>query len=161
MHSPLKEVRGPMKRRWNVPIWTGFLTVVAGVVTYFSVFVRFASTRDFPWVNLLMLGGGLALLVYGVVLAYRRPLAYHGRITGAILLGLSLAASGFFVVGVFYFARQLPASGGAPRVGQKAPDFTLPDKDGDEVTLSKLLASGVEGADPPRGVVLIFYRGHW
>lgn len=35
------------------------------------------------------------------------------------------------------------------KVGEKAPDFTLPDSEGEPVTLSKLLASGP--------VILAFY----
>jgi peroxiredoxin len=38
-------------------------------------------------------------------------------------------------------------------VGQPAPDFTLPDATGNQVTLSRLLAAGP--------VVLTFYRGDW
>ena len=39
------------------------------------------------------------------------------------------------------------------RVGQRAPDFTLPDHAGNEVRLAALLARGP--------VVLSFYRGRW
>ena len=39
------------------------------------------------------------------------------------------------------------------KVGQRAPDFTLPDHAGKDVRLSKLLARGP--------VVLSFYRGRW
>ena len=39
------------------------------------------------------------------------------------------------------------------RVGQTAPDFTLPDATGRPVSLASLLASGP--------VVLVFYRGNW
>lgn len=41
----------------------------------------------------------------------------------------------------------------APKVGDEAPDFALPDQHGDEVWLSALLHGGP--------VVLIFYRGEW
>jgi peroxiredoxin len=41
----------------------------------------------------------------------------------------------------------------APKVGDEAPDFALPDQHGDEVWLSALLRGGP--------VVLIFYRGGW
>lgn len=59
---------------------------------------------------------------------------------------------------------QLPESKSAPAVGQKAPDFTLPDADGKAVTLSDILTgkdkkSGQQGT--ANGVLLIFYRGYW
>ena len=41
----------------------------------------------------------------------------------------------------------------APKVGDQAPDFALPDQHGEEVHLSSLLRLGP--------VVLIFYRGEW
>jgi peroxiredoxin len=47
----------------------------------------------------------------------------------------------------------LPASAAAPRVGQKAPDFTLPDQNGRTVALADLISDN--------GVLLIFYRGYW
>ncbi|HUB76003.1 MAG TPA: peroxiredoxin-like family protein [Solirubrobacteraceae bacterium] len=41
----------------------------------------------------------------------------------------------------------------APKVGEQAPRFTLPDQSGEDVALAELLAEGP--------VVLIFYRGAW
>ena len=52
-------------------------------------------------------------------------------------------------------ASRVPLSPTAPRVGQKAPDFTLVDSTRHQVSLAQLLASS------PRGVLLIFYRGYW
>jgi hypothetical protein len=40
-----------------------------------------------------------------------------------------------------------------PKVGDRAPDFTLPDRSGQPVSLASLLARGP--------VVLSFYRGRW
>jgi peroxiredoxin len=40
-----------------------------------------------------------------------------------------------------------------PQVGQIAPDFALPDSNGNMRRLSELVSSGP--------VVLIFFRGHW
>lgn len=142
-----------MKRRSNISIWAGFLVVLCAVLTYIPLFVRFPATRDFPWPTLLIFGIGLALMTRGLVRAYRDPQLYRGKIFGPILTGLGVLLFAVFAFSIFYVARQLPPSTGAPQVGQKAPDFTLPDQDGNPVTLSKLLESG--------GVVLIFYRGYW
>lgn len=55
---------------------------------------------------------------------------------------------------------QLPPSLKAPKVGEKAPEFTLPDTNEKPVKLTELLA-GPEGGPRPAGVLLIFYRGYW
>ncbi len=57
-----------------------------------------------------------------------------------------------------------PAGDKVPNVGEKAPDFTLPDSAGKSIKLSELLASPVNGEAPrDKGawVLLIFYRGYW
>ena len=59
-----------------------------------------------------------------------------------------------FQLEIFYVLRQVPASVGAPRVGQKTPDFTLLDQNGKPVGLGDLLSKS-------NGAVLIFYRGFW
>jgi len=41
----------------------------------------------------------------------------------------------------------------APKVGDKAPDFSLPNPDGKSVTLKDYTSRGP--------VVVIFYRGYW
>lgn len=144
-----------MKRRFSWLLWTGFLVVVVALVSYVPVFARFPSTRDFPWVNLLLFAAGLGLIAAGVRRAYAAPDRYRGRVLGAVIGGVGVLVLGFFLVAVFHLARQLPESKGAPQVGQRAPDFALPDQDGKVVTLSDLASGG------GRGAVLIFYRGFW
>ena len=153
----------PMRRRWNWRLWAGFGLVLAGALTFVPVFARFPATRDFPWVTLLMFAAGLALLGVGLTRAYRRGAEYRGRFVGPVLALLSVAMVGLFVWGIFINARDLPASAAAPRVGTKAPDFTLPDQDGRPVALADLLAAPGAGSDKPAagGAFLIFYRGHW
>ena len=150
-----------MKRRLNVSLWAGFLIVLSAPVIHLSVLIRFPATRDVPWVTLLMFAAGLVLIARGLRRAYREPLLYRGKIAGAILMVLGIAMFGLFGFGTFYLARQLPPSRGAPQVGRKAADFTLPDKDGNPVTLSKIIDAGAGGADRVNGVLLIFYRGYW
>jgi len=61
----------------------------------------------------------------------------------------------FFAVFILVLTKQLPASTGAPHVGQKAPDFRLVDSNRHPVSLSQVLST------TPRGALLIFYRGCW
>ena len=150
-----------MKRRWNALLWSGLLLVLAAPVSYLFFFVRFPATRDIPWAPLPILGAGLASVAIGLRRAFREPGLYRGRVAGPILMVVGVAVCGLFVFGMFIQARRLPASSGAPRVGQAAPDFTLPDQDGHEVTLSKILGTEAGAAAVPRAVLLIFYRGYW
>ena len=53
-----------MKRRWNWPIWVGFVVIILGLFSY-EFFARFPITRDFPWANFLLFGIGIALLLVG------------------------------------------------------------------------------------------------
>ena len=151
-----------MKRKWNWSIWMGFLLALAGLVS-FPFFIRFPSTRDFPWANFLLFGLGGLLLFLGLRQAFSRPEQYRGKISGSLLAVLGLLMFTFFAYGVFYLARQLPASASAPRIGQKAADFTLSDQDGKEVTLSAILSSpdSTFPGGKVNGVLLIFYRGFW
>jgi hypothetical protein len=142
-----------MKKGWNWMLWIGFLLVLVGFFSY-AFFVLFPVTRDFPWVNLTLFCAGGILLIVGLARAFGRPQVYRGKIFGPILAVISLLGVGLFAYGVFYEVRQMPASAGAPRIGERAPEFTLPDQDGKPVTLSDILASS-------RAAVLIFYRGHW
>ena len=150
-----------MKRRWSITLWAGFLVVLAAFLTYVPFFSQFPVTRDFPWANLLMFGAGLSLMVFGLRRVYREPQRFRGKVAGPILLSLGVLVLASFCFVTFYLARQLPPSTSAPRVGQKAPDFTLLDRDGHPVTLSALLQTAADGPDGTKGAVLIFYRGYW
>ncbi|MGH9675473.1 MAG: hypothetical protein ACRD36_00100 [Candidatus Acidiferrum sp.] len=153
-----------MKRRWNLPIYMGFLLAVVAFVSYFLFFARFPVTRDFPWANLLFFGAALGLVGVGLKRAFKQSERYRGKVSGTILAFLSVAIAGFFVFFTFAYSKQLPASKGAPQVGQKAPDFTLPDKNGNAVTLSHLWGTAVaapETGHADQWVLLIFYRGYW
>ena len=152
-----------MKRRWNLSLWTGFLIVLVGLGSYIPLFALFPVTRDFPWANLLLLALGGVLLCAGLMRAFKQPEVYRGKIFGSIMAALSIAGVGLFAYGLLYEARQIPSATAAPRVGQKAPDFTLPDQNGKAVTLADLLSSAPAGTGNARanGVLLIFYRGHW
>ncbi|HME88984.1 MAG TPA: hypothetical protein VKE30_07225 [Chthoniobacterales bacterium] len=141
-----------MKRNWNWPIFAGFVVAVGGLFSY-EFFAQFPITRDFPWANLLLFASGAALLLVGLFRAFGRPQLYRGKIFGLILTAIALFLFGFFAYEIFYVLKQVPLSAQAPRIGEKAPEFSLPDQNSKQVALAELLS--------PNGTVLIFYRGHW
>jgi hypothetical protein len=150
------------QRRWNWTPWIGFLVCLLGFVSYFLLFDRYPVTRDLPWVNFLLFATGIVLLFVGLRRAFGQSQQYRGKVAGPILSLLSVAVVGAFCFTVFYGTRQLPRSAGAPRVGQKAPEFVLPDTNNKQVSLSSLLSAPLERTqNPPKGVLLIFYRGYW
>jgi len=142
-----------MKRKWNWLIWVGFLLVLSGFFSY-TFFARFPVTRDFPWANLVLFCSGGILLVVGLFRAFGNARVYRGKIAGSILTLLSVLIIGLFSYIIFYELRQVPASSGAPRVGQTAPDFMLLDQNEQPVGLGDLLSGS-------KAVALIFYRGFW
>ncbi|HEY4256859.1 MAG TPA: hypothetical protein VGM66_06575 [Candidatus Udaeobacter sp.] len=142
-----------MKRKWNWPLWVGFVVAVGGLFSY-EYLVRFPITRDFPWANLLLFGIGAALLIFGLFRACGRPQLYRGKIFGAIFTVIAFVLFSSFAYEIFYVLRQVPPSAGAPRIGQKAPEFTLLDHNEKLVALADLLSRS-------KAVALIFYRGHW
>ncbi len=146
------------QRNW-LP-WGGFALALVGFLSYLFVFYRFPVTRDVPWVSFLLFAAGLACAFRGLRRAYARPPAYRGRVSAPILALLSVAIVAFFCYGVFAGSRDLPASAAAPKVGEKAPGFTLSDSTGRQVSLAALLSEPL-GAAPPKGVLLVFYRGYW
>jgi drug/metabolite transporter (DMT)-like permease len=141
-----------MSRRWNLPVWLGFVFVLGGAFSY-EYLLQFPITRDFPWLNFLLIGIGLALLALGLFRAFGNPRAYRGKVAGSILAVISVCLVAFFSYVIFYVLHQVPPSAQAPRIGEKAPGFKLPDQNGRQIALADLLS--------PNGAVLIFYRGHW
>jgi hypothetical protein len=149
-----------MPRQRNLLPLAGLAVCAIAFVSYFLLFARFPVTRDIPWASWLLFALGLALCGIGIARALRWPERYRGRVAGPILGVLSLAILGFFLLMTLSVSRQLPASAGAPRVGTKAPDFTLTDAQGRPVRFSELLEPRAGGA-PGTWVLLIFYRGYW
>jgi hypothetical protein len=134
-------------KRLNLPLWLGLIVSVLALLSYFIVFVRFPITRDIPWATFLLFAVAVALLITGWRRAERKILATIVTVFGAAILAL-------FVAYVAALTKTPPISAAIPAVGQKAPDFTLPDMNGQPVALSQLL-------DSSNGVLLIFYRGYW
>ena len=150
-------------KKFNWQVWAAFLLSLFAFLSYPLLFVRFPVTRDFPWANLLFFVIALAFMLFGLRRAFASDRAHplRSKISGGILATLSLAILGGFVFTVFIWARLMPASHGAPQVGQQAPDFTLADTTDRRVSLSELLSTPVKDSALPKGVLLIFYRGYW
>ena len=153
-------------QRFNWQIWTGFLLSIFAFLSYPLVFVNWAVTRDFPWANLLLFAIAAVLLFIGVRRAFAPDRGRISKIVSSALATLSLLVLGLFIFVAFVASRWLPASSGAPQVGQKAPEFTLVDTDNKPLSLSELLLSPITpasagGPRAPKGVLLIFYRGYW
>jgi len=102
-------------------------------------FARFPITRDFPWANLLLLALALVSAIIGLRRAFDQRRGRAGKIVGSLFAILTLGVTALFVQVIFVMARQLPASQNSPKVGQKAPAFTLPDSNNKNVALSELL----------------------
>ena len=147
-------------KRFNWQIWAAFLVTFGGLLSFPLLFVRFPSTRDFPWANFLLVALAIVLLVIGLTRAFQPGRSKLAKALALVLTTLSVALIGLFLWSFFILAKQLPPSRGAPQVGQKAPDFTLTDTSEKEVRLSELLSTPI-GGNKPKGVLLVFYRGYW
>ena len=155
-------------RKLNWPIWLGLLLSFFAFFSYPFIFVNWATTRDFPWANLVLFAIAEVLIVIGV----KRAFAPQRRILSKIVGAVGAALSGLVLVGFIFVAfvasRQLPASANAPQVGQKAPAFALTDTNNKQVSLADLLSQPIPSDKAelvstarPKGVLLIFYRGYW
>jgi len=147
-------------QKLNWQIWTGFLLSVFALVSYPLIFVRWPATRDFPWANLVLFAIAAVLVFVGVRRAFAPDRRRLSKVVGSILAMLSVAILGLFVLTAFVMSRWLPAASRAPKVGEKAPAFSLLDTTGKTVSLSDLLTAPINGK-PAKGALLIFYRGYW
>jgi len=115
-----------------------------GAIAGYVAFLRVSVVRNHP--ELYLVAFALATVIAGVA-SWRAA-----RWPNFVALGLSailLILGGYFN---FVLAR-VPATATALKVGEPAPDFTLPDAAAAPVSLASF-----RGQTP---VVLVFYRGYW
>ena len=150
-------------RRFNWHIWAGLLFSVLAFLSYPTFFVNFPITRDFPWANLILFMIAIAFLSVGVRRAFAPDRSRIAKAGSVVIACLGLLITAFFIFTIFIGARRLPASEAAPKVGNKAPEFSLVDVNGKATSLAELRSTpiNVASANKPRGVLLIFYRGYW
>ena len=147
-------------KRINWQLWAGFVLSLFAGLSYPFLLSDWEITRDYAWPNLILFAPAMVLLVLGLRRAFKPDKGIVSKIFSSLAaaFGVLLLAGLLFLVFVAF--RWLPKSAGAPQVGQKAPDFTLTDTNNKPVTLAQLLTEPVNNK-PPRGVLLIFYRGYW
>ena len=149
---------------FNWPIWVGVILSVFALVSYPLIFIEWPVTRDFPWVNLVLFAIAAAFVFAGIRRGFGSDRGRMSKIVALTLAAFSTLVLVGFIFIVFISAKWLPASTGAPQVGQKAPDFTLNDTNGKQVSLSQMLSAPIQSSvnnSAPKGVLLIFYRGYW
>lgn len=148
----------PVQKQGNSALWLGLLITVLGILSNFFYFLKIPQ-GIIPWINLVLPAIGLVVLFIGLRRAFGQSEVYSGKIWGSVITGVSIL---FFSLSVWGFvhSRDVPGSAGAPKVGERVPDFTLPDSTGQQVSLAQLF-SAPEGSPQPKAVLLIFYRGYW
>ena len=122
------------------------ILVAIGSIAGYVLLLRVALVRNHPELYVVgcAIATGLAVWAVARARARRWPAWLALGFTGLLLLGTAW----FNFVGA-----RVPDAPTALRIGERAPDFTLPDATGKPVTLSHY-----RGVKP---VVLVFYRGYW
>ena len=141
-------------------VWVGLAITVLGLSSNWLYFVNLPAQGILPWINLLVPAIGLLILCFGAWRAFAKPRTYGGKLVGSAFAVLCAPLVAMSTWG-FFHARDIPRPSGAPRVGQRAPDFTLASASGESLSLSQLLSQPMENSAPPKAVLLIFYRGYW
>jgi cytochrome oxidase Cu insertion factor (SCO1/SenC/PrrC family) len=120
--------------------------LVVGAIAAYVLLIRVPLVRNHPgaYVAAFALAAALAVLA----LARGRGRRWPAWIALALSSALLVAGIWFNVA-----VARIPASPTVLRVGERPPDFTLPDAEGRPVTLAEF-----RGKKP---VVLVFYRGYW
>jgi len=128
------------------PLAVASLLLALGAPVGYVLLIRVPLVRNHPSAYVAAFALALALAV--VALARGRGRQWPAWVALGVS-GLLLVAGGWFN----FVGARVPATPTVLRLGERAPDFTLPDADGRPVTLAEF-----RGKKP---VVLVFYRGYW
>jgi hypothetical protein len=174
----------PRQRNWAA--WLGLLFAFAAVVSNAGLFLGPPAPRLIVWLGVVFTIAAIVCAVIGIMRASRQPQVYGGKVSSFVLGVLSLLICALVALASIT-SRALPAATNAPQVGQKVPDFTLADTNGNKVSLDQLLgkaspsvpassnttgpansgslspitAIDISTTMPTKAVLLVFYRGYW
>ena len=126
--------------------WPALLSVLLslGAIVGYVAFLRMPVVRNHP--ELYLVAFALATLIAAAA-SWRA--ARWPNVVALALSAVLLVLGGYFN---FVLAR-VPATATALKIGEPAPDFTLPDATGTPISLASF-----RDRTP---VVLVFYRGYW
>jgi hypothetical protein len=147
---------------WNWRLWAGFglsIGALAGYVFWVN------ETRAVFWPALLLFVVAAVLLFSGWKRRSREPELYRGKIASYLLTTVSVLILGLFAFVAYQVSRVFPDAKNAPQIGQRAPEFSLVDANGQNFTLAQLLSTPItnagSAASTTKGVLVVFYRGYW
>src|SRR5882724_5046338 len=162
-------------RQRNWAPWIALLLALAALLSNVAFFIGLPGQRALPWLSVALAIAALVCAAVGIMRAFRQPQIYGGKVSSSILGVVSLLICGLVAV-ASVTSRALPVATNAPQVGQKVPDFTLPDTSGNKVSLGQLLGKAdssapaspnnasaaaspvsMSAAMPPKAVLLVFY----
>ncbi|HJX84301.1 MAG TPA: hypothetical protein VJ723_08160, partial [Candidatus Angelobacter sp.] len=111
-----------MKQFLNWRLWVGF---VAGLCALLIYLLGFQIAREIFWASIALFVVAAWLFVTGLTRAFKEPQSYRGKIAGPVLTAFSVLVVGAFILLSYAVTKSFPAADNAPKVGQKAPQFTL------------------------------------
>ena len=135
-------------RKKNHAAWLGPLIAIPGFLSYYTVFYMYPVLRDFPWLNLLILGGAVALSVTAVRRA-RPGWRRFGSIAGLFVSGGLLVSLCLYC---FVLSYGVPDPNRVADDGTRIPSITLASWDGEQINVAEAARDKL---------ILVFYRGHW
>src|SRR6185295_12515565 len=106
--------RGLTMKKFNWPLWLGFILSIFAFLSYPFIFANWATTRDFPWVNIPLFIVALVLLFVGVRRAFAPGRRLVSKIVAPTIATISLLVLALFIFTSFIMSRWLPASANAP-----------------------------------------------
>src|ERR1041385_8420972 len=125
-------------RQRNWAAWIALLLALVALLSNAGLFLGPPAPRLIVWLGVVFTIAAIVCAVIGIMRASRQPQVYGGQVSSFVLGVLSLLICALVALASIT-SRALPAATNAPQVGQKVPDFTLADTNGNKISLDLLL----------------------